>query len=397
MSTYNITLNENRTATYDVPCWGTEYENKATILNFTFPETINGHEISSFEKYIEFKENTNSKAEEDKAIFYDVLNSNEYAIGSAVTYYNSMNVQVVLKKTIDEATGEMLVWKSKIFTMNFCDGINASDIIDPEDPRVELLDTLVNKVNDANNIVNVLNETISTSEITRQESETTRQENEIARQNNEATRQANETIRQTNEDARNVFEVYNNTKLYVVHNKVVYKGSSYVCIQNTTAGTLPTDTNYWLMIAQKGADGEGGGESGGGSSYDDTELRNLIDQKANASDVETQIADALQEAKDYTDNMDLSTYATTEYVDNAVTGFATTEDITTAIGNVEMKLDQYATSEYVDTEVQNAISTSTLNTQAILDLRISYGTTDLEDGVSELATGCVYLVHDIEE
>lgn len=395
MSTYNITLREDRAVTYDVPCWGTEYENKATILSFTFPETINGHEISSFDKYIEFKENTNRKAEEDKAIFYDVLNSNEYTIGSAVTFYNSMNVQVVLKKTIDETTGEMMVWKSKIFTMDFCDGINASDIIDPEDPRVDLLDTLVKKVNDASNNVDTLNGIVSASEITRQESETIRKENEIARQENEATRQANETIRQANEDARNVFEVYNNTKLYVVHNKVVYKGSSYVCKQNTTAGILPTDENYWLLFAQKGADGEAGADGeggGGGSSYDDTELRNLIDQKANTSDVETQIADALQEAKDYTDNVDLSEYATTEYVDEAVKGFATTEDVSNAVAGID--LSGYATTEYVDTEIQSSINVSIQNAQGIVEQKIRYGTTDLEAGVSELHAGNVYLVYE---
>lgn len=249
MAKYNITLNENRNVSYEVECWGTEYENKATTLSFILPETINGHEVSSFSKYIEFKENTNKKAEEDKAIFYDLLNSdNEYVLTSAITFYNSMNVQIVLKKIIDEATGEMVVWKSKIFTMSFCDGINASDIIDPEDPRIDLIETLVQEVTATSETVKTLNETVTGAEVTRQE-------NENIRQANETDRQANETIRQTNENARNLFEIYDATKLYVMNNKVAYNGSSYVCIKDLTeAGILPTNEEYWLLIALRGDD-----------------------------------------------------------------------------------------------------------------------------------------------
>lgn len=307
MSKYNITLKENRSVEYEVECWGTEYENQATILNFIFPETINEQEISSFDKYIEFKENTNKKAEEDKAIFYDVLNnSNEYVVGSAVTFYNSINVQIVLKKTIDEATGEMVVWKSKIFTMNFCDGINASDIIDPEDPRVDLLDSLVNKVNDASNTVTTLNETVSSAEVVRQT-------NEETRKTNEAERQANENARQTNENARNLFEKYDATKLYVANNKVAYEGSSYVCIKNLeTAGTLPTDETYWLLIAQKGEKGESTGEGGGMTEDDKNEIIDEVMTQVGNEYATTQYVD------DAVTNIDLSTYATTEYVDNAL-------------------------------------------------------------------------------
>ena len=245
MSTYNITLSENRSVAYEVECWGTEYEHQATILKFTFPETIANHESSSFSKYIEFKENTNQKADEDKAIFYDLLDeNNEYVLSNAITFYNSMNVQIVLKKIINEATGEMVVWKSRIFTMTFCDGINASDIIDPEDPRIDLIETLVTEVRETSEIVKNLNVAVSNAEAIRQENERVRQENELTRQ--------------TNENARNLFESFKSNKLYVVNNKVAYNGSSYVCIQNTTAGILPTDEAYWLLIAKGGEQGEQG-------------------------------------------------------------------------------------------------------------------------------------------
>lgn len=59
-----------------------------------------------------------------------------------------------------------------------------------------------------------------------------------------------------NEAARAIWETYDNKKEYVTHNKVVYKGSSYMCKQ-PCIGKAPTDTAYWLCIAEKGAAGTG--------------------------------------------------------------------------------------------------------------------------------------------
>lgn len=51
--------------------------------------------------------------------------------------------------------------------------------------------------------------------------------------------------------AVSVFESYDNDKTYYPLNKVYYNGSSYVCIVESI-GNLPTDTNYWQMIAMSG-------------------------------------------------------------------------------------------------------------------------------------------------
>lgn len=64
-----------------------------------------------------------------------------------------------------------------------------------------------------------------------------------------------------------VWEQYNATHTYVPLNKVAYQGSSYINIQAST-GIQPTNTEYWLMIAAKGADGTGG--SAAETSYDPT-------------------------------------------------------------------------------------------------------------------------------
>ena len=57
------------------------------------------------------------------------------------------------------------------------------------------------------------------------------------------------------EIARSVFESFDYSKKYVVENKVSWNGSSYVCIKNTTAGIVPTNTKYWLLVAERGSSG----------------------------------------------------------------------------------------------------------------------------------------------
>lgn len=97
------------------------------------------------------------------------------------------------------------------------------------------------------------------AETARANTESTRQTNETARVSAEKSRAAAETARQTAEKARNVWEEYSAGKAYVPGNKVSFNGSSYVCTAATT-GHAPTDTAYWLLIAQKGADGKGAGD-----------------------------------------------------------------------------------------------------------------------------------------
>jgi len=42
---------------------------------------------------------------------------------------------------------------------------------------------------------------------------------------------------------------YNNSTDYAVGDWVSYKGSSYVLYSDVSAGTLPTNTTYWMMVA----------------------------------------------------------------------------------------------------------------------------------------------------
>ena len=79
---------------------------------------------------------------------------------------------------------------------------------------------------------------------------------ETARVNAENKRDSAEKSRVSAENARNVWQTYDAAKTYVPGNKVTFGGSSYVCTA-ATVGHAPTDTTYWLLIAQKGMDGAG--------------------------------------------------------------------------------------------------------------------------------------------
>lgn len=58
---------------------------------------------------------------------------------------------------------------------------------------------------------------------------------------------------------------YNGATAYNKGDSVSYNGSSYVAIQSTT-GNLPTNTTYWQVLAQEGANGTNGqGVPTGGS------------------------------------------------------------------------------------------------------------------------------------
>lgn len=90
----------------------------------------------------------------------------------------------------------------------------------------------------------------------RVQSEKMRLSAETARVNAENKRDSAEKSRVSAENARNVWQTYDAAKTYVPGNKVSFGGSSYLCTA-ATVGHEPTDTAYWLLIAQKGADGAG--------------------------------------------------------------------------------------------------------------------------------------------
>lgn len=72
---------------------------------------------------------------------------------------------------------------------------------------------------------------------------------------------------------------------------VNYQGSSYVALSAVPAGTLPTNTSYWMLNAEKG---DIGGSVWGliiGDLANQTDLKNALDAKADADQVYTKTAD----------------------------------------------------------------------------------------------------------
>ncbi|MBQ5757790.1 MAG: hypothetical protein IIV93_04665, partial [Clostridia bacterium] len=87
---------------------------------------------------------------------------------------------------------------------------------------------------------------------------------------------------------------------------VSYQGSSYVATKTVPTGTLPTDTGFWMLSAEKGLDGASewgditgdianqtdlaqalAGKANVGDSYTKSETDSLLADKADAADVYT--------------------------------------------------------------------------------------------------------------
>lgn len=84
------------------------------------------------------------------------------------------------------------------------------------------------------------------------------EDSETERSTNEEIRKENENDRISLDNALYVWSDFTPGKTYYPLNKVVYNGSSYLCIEETQIA--PPDVNYWLLIAKKGIDGNGAGD-----------------------------------------------------------------------------------------------------------------------------------------
>lgn len=61
---------------------------------------------------------------------------------------------------------------------------------------------------------------------------------------------------------------YNAGTDYAVGDSVSYNGSSYVMYSDAGAGTVPTNTTYWMVLANKGDTGASG--ASGANDYTNT-------------------------------------------------------------------------------------------------------------------------------
>ena len=121
-----IQILENRTVRIANNNFGVIGENKAEVLEFTFPE-----EYQLNNKFIEF-ETSDGK-------FVDTIVDNQYPITNAITKYEELRAQIVIKDLNDN-----MVFKSRIFTMKFKESINATEQLDEE--KKLLIDELLLEV-----------------------------------------------------------------------------------------------------------------------------------------------------------------------------------------------------------------------------------------------------------
>ena len=98
------------------------------------------------------------------------------------------------------------------------------------------------------------------------------------------------------QDGRSINPVgeWSDEEQYHALDLVSYEGSSYVCRKTAPIGTLPTETEYWMVSAS----GQTIWGDISGTLSDQTDLKNALDSKADASDVYTKSeTDTLLSAK----------------------------------------------------------------------------------------------------
>lgn len=93
---------------------GTINENNVEIIEFKFPEELNG-----YEKYIEI-ETVDGK-------FIDNIENNTYTLARNITKHNNVKTQIVLKDLEKD-----IVFKSNTFILRFNNSINASEQLEEE-------------------------------------------------------------------------------------------------------------------------------------------------------------------------------------------------------------------------------------------------------------------------
>lgn len=157
-------------------------ENKIEKLQFEIPE-----EYKNFGRKACFKANDKTFAKS-----FDNITDNTLTLTRDMTQYNELEMSIAFFKIENE---DEIVARTSILKIYIENAIVCDDDIKPDEPKVVILDGLIQKVTE-------LNEQVTKDEEIRQNQETTRQQNETVRQENETVRETNEQDRIKNELAR---------------------------------------------------------------------------------------------------------------------------------------------------------------------------------------------------
>ena len=91
-----------------------------TDFIFNFPETIKGHAISEYKRYIEFGE---CKEIGECVKFVDEINGDKYELNEMCTAFKKIMVQIVLERF---SSGKKITWKTVPFMLEFAESVNAN-------------------------------------------------------------------------------------------------------------------------------------------------------------------------------------------------------------------------------------------------------------------------------
>lgn len=151
---------------------GYKQENKAESIEFKIPDYL-----KEYGKKICFKT-------KDGKVFsklFDNTTSNIFTFTRTETQYGELDATIQFFKTENE---DMIVYKTSILHIIFNETINCKDEVQPDEPIIPILESLIEKVTYLNNTIT---------------------ENEGTRNNNENTRISNENSRIANETQRDIY------------------------------------------------------------------------------------------------------------------------------------------------------------------------------------------------
>lgn len=135
----NITILDNREIIIDSSDnFGTQNENKASIINFSFPESL----INANKKIVFITDDGN---------FWDLIVNNSYKITNAVTKYKSVSAYVWL---VDEEND--IDFRSKMWKMTFNKNQQPDDVV-PSEEQINVFDTMISQLNSAISEVDNIN------------------------------------------------------------------------------------------------------------------------------------------------------------------------------------------------------------------------------------------------
>jgi hypothetical protein len=229
-------------------------ENKIEKLQFEIPE-----EYKNFGRKACFKANDKTFAKS-----FDNITDNTLTLTRDMTQYDELEMSIAFFKIENE---DEIVARTSILKIYIENAIVCDDDIKPDEPKVVILDELIQKVTELNEKVTKDEETRQNQETTRQQNETVRQENETVRETNEQTRIKNELARKkaeeerkTNENARE--EYISNLKVQVDNGEFDGADFNYKW-DGTKLGVKNSKETTYQFVELKGSKGDKGDTGNG--------------------------------------------------------------------------------------------------------------------------------------